>query len=93
MDCKTHVLSQHDEGTRSLTSWLTARAPALRQLAFCDECVYLGVTKGEQVTDLCPTDFSTGKPRLLRVTTSIVQLFCIPEPNNMYKPAPSNHDH
>ena len=89
LDCKrAHLASQHDEGTGSgLNSWLTARAPVLQQLAFCDECVYLRAMSGEKVTSLCSTVSSTSKRRPMRATTSCNFLALLIS-TNLIRPAP-----
>ena len=53
LDCeRAHGLSQREEGAATcLYRWLSARAPGLRQLAFCDSCSRLGSHKAEEVGD------------------------------------------
>ncbi len=53
VDCKwAHALKQRGEGTPGgLPRWLSAQAPGLRQLSFCDHCSAVGAEAGEEVGD------------------------------------------
>lgn len=51
VDCdRAQWLSKH-EGAAGCHRWLSARAPGLRQLAFCDSCICVGAPTFGEVCD------------------------------------------
>ena len=53
VDCeRAHALKQRGEGSAGcLYRWLSARAPGLRQISFCDGCTCAGEDTGGEVGD------------------------------------------